>query len=54
MNDLSSYFAMGGHGIYVWSSYAVTAVVLVVLLAATLAGLRRRESELRRLEESHE
>jgi heme exporter protein D len=54
LNDLSSYFAMGGHGVYVWSSYAVTAIVLVVLLAASLVGLRRRESELRRLEASDE
>lgn len=45
---------MGGHGTYVWSSYAVTATVLIVLLAATLTGLRRREAELRRLEESDE
>ncbi len=41
---------MGGHGVYVWSSYAVAAIGLIVLLAATLAGLRRREAELRRLE----
>ncbi|MCH2393687.1 heme exporter protein CcmD [Oceanibaculum sp.] len=54
MNDLSSYFAMGGHGVYIWSSYAVAATVLVVLLAATLIGLRRREAELRRLEAADE
>jgi len=41
---------MGGHGVYVWSSYAVAAIGLIVLLAATLAGLRRREAELSRLE----
>lgn len=50
LTDLSSYLAMGGHGVYVWSSYAVAAIGLSVLLAATLAGLRRREAELRRLE----
>ena len=52
MTDLSSYFAMGGHGVYIWSSYAVTVIVLTGLLAATLGGLRRRVTELRRLEES--
>lgn len=41
---------MGGHGIYVWSSYAVAALVLAVSLAAAVVGLRRREAELRRLE----
>ncbi|MCC5857775.1 MAG: heme exporter protein CcmD [Ectothiorhodospiraceae bacterium] len=27
---MSEFFAMGGYGFYVWSSYAITAVVLVL------------------------
>lgn len=47
---MAEFFAMGGHAVYVWSAYAVTAVVLVAMLAATLLGLRRREAVLRALE----
>lgn len=45
---------MGGHGVYIWSSYAVAATVLVVLLAVSFVGLRRREAELSRLEAADE
>ncbi|MFM7533496.1 MAG: heme exporter protein CcmD [Rubrivivax sp.] len=36
----SEFFAMGGHGAFVWGSYAVFA--LVVALEPWLAGRRRR------------
>ena len=28
--SVSEFFAMGGYGLYVWGSYGVTAVVLIV------------------------
>jgi heme exporter protein D len=48
----SDFFAMGGYGLYVWGSYLVTAVIMVVepLLAArrrarALAALSDSETE---------
>ena len=37
---MSEFFAMNGYGFYVWSAYAVTALVLVVELV-TLRSRRR-------------
>ena len=34
----ADFFAMGGHGLYVWGSYAVTAVLM---LAEPVMALRR-------------
>jgi heme exporter protein D len=36
----AEFFAMGGYGLYVWGSYAVTAVCIVIELVA-LAHRRR-------------
>ena len=36
----SEFFAMGGYGLYVWGSYAVTMLVIAVELAS-LAARRR-------------
>lgn len=41
---------MGGYAGYVWPSYLFAAVVLGVLLAVSLRGLRAAESELADLE----
>ncbi|TVP90901.1 MAG: heme exporter protein CcmD [Pseudomonadaceae bacterium] len=30
MTGLSEFFAMGGHGIYVWSCYAITLAILAL------------------------
>lgn len=38
-NSAAEFFAMGGYGLYVWGSYAVTAV----LVAWEFILLRRRE-----------
>jgi heme exporter protein D len=46
MRVMSDFFAMGGYGIYVWSSYAV---FFVVLIADALAPLRQRRKTLREL-----
>ena len=37
---------MGGHGVYVWSAYAITAVVLLMLLRAPYRRQRRLLREL--------
>jgi heme exporter protein D len=40
----SDFVAMGGYGLYVWGSYAVTVACVIVELYA-LAGRRRRVRE---------
>ena len=41
-----NFFAMGGYGLYVWGSYAVT---LVVLIAEIVELVMRRRGVIRRL-----
>lgn len=36
-NSWQEFFAMGGYGVYVWGSYGVTLVLIVIEIAA-LAG----------------
>ena len=48
--SISEYFAMGGYAGYVWPAYAVTVIMLVGTLMATLSGLRRREAMVKALE----
>ena len=43
MDQLSSLLHLGGYGAYVWPAYGVAAVVLIGLLARTLASLRANE-----------
>ena len=49
---MSAYFAMGGHAAFVWSAYGVAAVVMVVMLVASLHSLRRQQQAVRLLEEA--
>jgi heme exporter protein D len=44
-NSLADFFAMGGHGLYVWGSFGVTA--LVMLLETWLTLRRQRAIRLR-------
>ena len=48
MNDVASFFDMGGYGRYVWSAYGI---VLAVLVANVAAPLLRQRRLLRRLAE---
>jgi heme exporter protein D len=41
-NSASEFFAMGGYGLYVWGSYAVTAAFM--LTEPVLAARRRRRA----------
>ncbi len=49
MGSIRAYFEMGGYGVYVWPAFAVTAVVLVGLLLASLRSLRASEETLNKL-----
>ena len=46
MEQLETFFAMGGYGAFVWSAFAATALVMAWLLFATLHRLRRLERKL--------
>ena len=48
---MSDFFNIGGYGTYIWSSYALTAVVLIGFVVASLRSLRAREAQLSALEE---
>jgi heme exporter protein D len=51
MSDgLGGFFDMGGYGAFVWPAYALAAALLVWLLIHRIGRLKRRESELARLE----
>lgn len=40
-DSFADFIAMGGHGVFVWSVYAITTVVLVALVVAPLRKRRR-------------
>ncbi|KAF0222182.1 MAG: heme exporter protein [Rhodospirillaceae bacterium] len=46
MADLTAFFAMGGHGGYVWPAYGLAVLVLVVLLVASIRAVRKQERDL--------
>jgi heme exporter protein D len=43
-NSASEFFAMGGYGLYVWGSYAVTAAFMLI---EPVFAVRRRRRALR-------
>lgn len=46
---MQAFLAMGGYGAFVWSAYAITALVMVGLAVLSVRQARRRTSELARL-----
>jgi heme exporter protein D len=52
MDRISDFLAMGGHGAYIWSAYLIAAVVLMVLLVASLRSLRGQEARLAALRQA--
>lgn len=50
MESLNAFLSMGGYGGYVWSSYALTVVVLAGVLWASVRAARLREAELEQLQ----
>ena len=49
MESLAAFFDMGGYGVYIWPGYALTAVVLVGMLVASIRFLRSNEARLQAL-----
>ncbi|WP_033067806.1 heme exporter protein CcmD [Thalassospira australica] len=47
---MSEFFSMGGYGSYIWASYGITALAMIVLLIATLRGLHSSRIERDQLE----
>ncbi len=50
MDGIRLFFEMGGYGIYVWPAFAVTAIVLIGLLLASLRSLHGNEETLEGLQ----
>ena len=48
--SVESFFDMGGYAAYVWPSYLLTALVMIILLVSTLGRLRRLQQRLQRLD----
>ncbi len=45
MGSIGEFLAMGGHGAYVWSAYAIAVVVIGALILASRRALKAREAE---------
>ncbi|HJN23043.1 MAG TPA: heme exporter protein CcmD [Rhodospirillales bacterium] len=50
MEFLTAFFHMGGYGVYIWPGYALTIVVLVGILVASIRSLRSNEARLQALQ----
>lgn len=50
MAGIEHFLAMGGYAIFVWPAFAVAAFVMAGLALQSIAGYRRRQRELARLE----
>ena len=50
MSAMAGYFAMGGYGAYIWSSFAMTLAVLVLVWIASARRLKRNEQALAEME----
>ncbi len=50
MGAIGEFLAMGGHGGYVWSAYAIAVVVIGGLVVASRRALKAREAEAAALE----
>jgi heme exporter protein D len=48
---MSEFFDMSGYGAFIWSAYAIAAIVMVGLVVLTLRNLRANEAKLSVLEE---
>ena len=48
-DSLDAFLAMGGHGPFVWSAYAIAAVVVVYNLVWPIVVQRKQKSALRKI-----
>lgn len=46
---MAEFFSMGGYGAYVWPSYGMTAIIMVVLLIVSVRGLKSTQATFDRL-----
>ena len=44
---MQEFLHMGGHGFYVWSSFGITAVVMIANVLASIRQARRVREEIR-------
>ncbi len=51
---MATFFDMGGYGVYIWPGYALTTVVLVGILVASIRFLRSNEAHLQALQAENE
>lgn len=42
---MAEFFQMGGHAIFVWGSYTVTAAILIALTVQSIAAMRQAEAK---------
>lgn len=54
MEAINELLSMGGYGGYVWPSYLVSAILLVVMLVVSLKLLKSNEATFKALETSKE
>ena len=54
MSDLDTFFAMGGYGAFVWPSFGVTLVVLILVWIESAHRLKQNEQALAETEKSLE
>ncbi len=46
MDSFLAFLQMGGRGLFIWSSYGITVVVMAGVLLASIRAARVREAEL--------
>ena len=52
MEQITTFFSMGGYAPFIWPSFGISALVLLALLGQTLRALRSAEAELSSLDQS--
>ena len=52
MPELGAFLAMGGYGAYVWSAYAITGLILGLLVVASLRARRSMRASLDEAEQA--
>ena len=50
MEQVQTFLAMGGYGVFVWPAFALTAVILIGMLVTTVRRLHALQGELARLQ----
>lgn len=48
--SIQAALTMSGHGVYVWSAYAITAAILAGLCFAPVVRMRKIKAEIRRIQ----